>query len=406
MTQFDDDVRPRARSLPRPDSTLASENADSLPESHRLPEPVTLVSEVDPRPNDDGNSHPRQVPLDLRPLTLEETETLNRRRLDEEWQAVEDEFARPDSILGLPRILSTPLVGAMLLGITAVLGMFLINQVSSAIATLSLAPPVWQWVGGISLGLLAFAALWAFGRLGFLYLRLKRNIPVRLQLLRDLEERKNLRRWMVQAQWAKSWQRIETYLREYPLEAGKPRKKLLELGVDQLWIAELEKIRETLLDQRRFMGEDKALHQFHGEFQNRLDELASKRIRYWANRTALATAISPNGLADTLATLYCSFSMMGDLCIIYNLRTNSTGTAILLTRIFLNAYLAGQLNELESVTGESAAHLLSSNLPISELLARVMGKLSAKVGTGMLNYFLLNRLGAYACRLLRPVESR
>jgi uncharacterized membrane protein YcjF (UPF0283 family) len=154
------------------------------------------------------------------------------------------------------------------------------------------------------------------------------------------------------------------------------------------------------------MGEDKALSQFQSEFQAKLDELAASRIRYWSNRSALATAISPNGLADTLATLYCSFSMLGDLCTIYNLRTNNTGTALLLARIFLNAYLAGQLNELESVTGESAAELLRSNLPISDLLARVIGRLSAKVGAGMVNYFLLNRLGAYACRLLRPVNTK
>jgi uncharacterized membrane protein YcjF (UPF0283 family) len=294
----------------------------------------------------------------------------------------------------------------MLLGITGVLGLFLVNQVSSAIATLAAAPPLWQWIGGGFLGLLGLAVLYAFLRVAFMYYRLKRNIPVRLQLLKELEERKNLRKWMVQAQWSKAWGRIENYLRDYPLSPGQQPKQFAAWTQNHETMNDLIKSRDLLLDRNRFMGEDKALSQFQSEFQAKLDELAASRIRYWSNRSALATAISPNGLADTLATLYCSFSMLGDLCTIYNLRTNNTGTALLLARIFLNAYLAGQLNELESVTGESAAELLRSNLPISDLLARVIGRLSAKVGAGMVNYFLLNRLGAYACRLLRPVNTK
>jgi len=35
--------------------------------------------------------------------------------------------------------------------------------------------------------------------------------------------------------------------------------------------------------------------------------------------------------------------------------------------------------------------------------ARVFSKVGAKAASGMLNYFLLMRLGRFACRLLRPV---
>lgn len=404
---FDDDFRPRVRTLGRPtDTPDCNENVVSTSPGERLPEPHVPYVEADPRPNDDGSGHTRQVPVDLRPLSPEELEAIGRQRLDEEWLAIEQEFTDRDTLWGMPRLISHPLVGVLLLGIASVLGLFLVNQVSSAVATLALAPATWQWVGGGFLVGLGACVLYAFLRLTVMYYRLKRNIPVRLRLLKELEERKNVRRWMVHAQWAKAWGRIENYLREYPLAPGKPPKQLVALSAAPEVFSELAKIREQLLDRNRFMGEDKALHQFQFEFQTRLDELAAARIRYWSNRTALATAISPNGLADMLATMYCSFSMLGDLCTIYHLRTNNTGTAILLVRIFLNAYLAGQLNDLESMTGESAAQLLASNLPISELLARVMGRLSAKVGTGMVNYFLLNRLGAYACRLLRPVETK
>ena len=128
------------------------------------------------------------------------------------------------------------------------------------------------------------------------------------------------------------------------------------------------------------------------------------RVKYWARRSGLTTAVSPNGLIDSAASLYFGFAMLTDLCRIYNLRAGRTGTAVLLGRVFFNSYLAGQLNEWEKLTEEQLNQLMSAGGPLYELTAsRVFSKAGAKVTSGILNYYLLNRLGRFACRLLRPV---
>jgi hypothetical protein len=103
-------------------------------------------------------------------------------------------------------------------------------------------------------------------------------------------------------------------------------------------------------------------------------------------------------------TLYFSFTLLADLCQIYNLRAGRLGTAVLLARVFFNAYLAGQIQEMEHMTAEQIQNLVAPHIPTSELLlAKVLGKVGAKASAGVINYFLLSRLGKYASRMLRPV---
>ena len=127
-------------------------------------------------------------------------------------------------------------------------------------------------------------------------------------------------------------------------------------------------------------------------------------MSYWARRTAFATAVAPNALADTGLTLYFSFALLADLCTIYNLRAGRLGTMVLLSRVFFNSYLAGQMNEMEGWTADQIQQLVEPHLPTSELvLGKVFSKLGAKASSGAVNYLLLSRLGKYGCRMLRPV---
>ena len=115
--------------------------------------------------------------------------------------------------------------------------------------------------------------------------------------------------------------------------------------------------------------------------------------------------MSPNALADTGLTLYFSFAMLADLCTIYNLRAGRLGTMVLLSRVFFNSYLAGQLNEMEGWTADQIQHLVEPHLPASELvLGKLFSKIGAKASAGAVNYLLLSRLGKYGCRMLRPVS--
>ena len=162
--------------------------------------------------------------------------------------------------------------------------------------------------------------------------------------------------------------------------------------------------RVKLLDRDRWGDAAAWFDGFRNTFQSRLDEAAARRVSYWARRSAFATAVSPNALADTGLTLYFSFAMLADLCTIYNLRAGRLGTMVLLSRVFFNSYLAGQMNEMEGWTADQIQQLVEPHLPTSELvLGKVFSKLGAKASAGAINYLLLSRLGKYGCRMLRPV---
>ena len=126
----------------------------------------------------------------------------------------------------------------------------------------------------------------------------------------------------------------------------------------------------------------------------------------------VVTALSPNGLIDTLSTGYFSFAMLTDLCRIYHLRAGRSGTAVLLGRVFFDSYLAGQFNDLESVIEGQTDHVFEQGLHVvgvgmgAGVAGKVLGKVGAKATTGYLNRLLLMRLGRYSCRLLRPMAQR
>jgi putative membrane protein len=408
-----DDFHPRPLQAPRFDdephrpAQVPHEGAIPVPPRGAPDRPPPQIDYEGPRPEDTGDGRPTQIPSDLRLPTPEEIkafEQADRDRLLVELQEVDELLEEQLPLFRLPRLIASPVLGSVLLGTSALLALFLFNQTMSAVGVIATLPPIWQWAVGSGLAVLGGAALYAFGRVAVWYFRLRRNVPVRFQVLQELDRRRSIRRWIVEAKWREAWQRMEQYLREYPLAPGKERHRLALLGCEPKILDELAAVREQLLDRDRFVGEDVALNRFRDAFQTKLDAVAHERVRYWARRAAVATALSPNTLADTLATLYFTFAMLGDVCAIYNLRTGRAGTAVLLARVFFNAYLAGQLNELEHLTEDQLTHLIQPHLGVSELLARVLGKASAKVGAGAVNYFLLNRLGTHACRMLRPVS--
>jgi len=110
--------------------------------------------------------------------------------------------------------------------------------------------------------------------------------------------------------------------------------------------------------------------------------------------------------------LSIAVSMLKDLCVIYNLRANRVGTYALLVRVFFNAYLAGRLDELEDVTGEGIRNLIQesdwgswTSFLHDATFARIAGKVGAAASSGLLNYYMIKRLGRYAVRLLRPIHT-
>ena len=362
--------------------------------------------EYEPRPGDSGEDRPTQVPSSLAPLSEADMKALadaDERLLQKELREAEELIASEPSVLGLPSYLTHPLMGSVLIGLVAVLGLFVFNQITQALSLMGSLQGFWMYGGYVGLGLLGGGVAYSMLRLLWLYVRLRRNRQMRIKGLEELEKRAKLR-WLVNAKLKEAKSLLHGYLKEFPLAEGRERKRLVALGLTESVLLELARTREKLLDADRWPSDDVWFAEFRDSFQSHLDQAASSRVNYWARRTTVGTAVSPNTLTDTMMTLYFSFTMLADLCQIYNLRAGRLGTAVMLVRVFFNAYLAGQIQEMEHMTAEQIQNLVAPHIPASEILmAKVLGKVGAKASTGVINFFLLNRLGRYACRMLRPV---
>ncbi len=362
--------------------------------------------EFELRPGDSGEDRPPQIPQGLTALSQADHKALadaEELLLQKELREAEELLAGESALFGWPTWITHPLMGSIAIGMAAVLGLFLFNQVSQALALLGSLQGFWLYGGYVGLGILGAGVVYAMLRLVWLYFTLRRNRQLRIKGLEELEKRTKLR-WLVNAKLKEAKKQLVVYLNEFPLADGRERKRLIALGLSDDTLMQLARVRERLLDANRWPSDDVWFAEFRDAFQSHLDEAASGRVNYWARRTAVGTAVSPNILTDTMMTLYFSFTMLADLCQIYNLRAGRLGTAVMLTRVFFNAYLAGQIQDMEHMTAEQIQNFVAPHIPASEiLLAKVLGKMGAKASGGVINFFLLNRLGKHASRMLRPV---
>jgi len=382
-------VRGRATRLPDPPAMDVSPTID---------EPVLRAGETD-------LGKPPQVSPRVAPLTDDDHRRL---REGEESQALRDLAEAEELLASDPSVkwfgwFAHPLAAAFLLGSAGVLGLFLYSQILSILANLATQPEWMQYAGYAGLSLCAVAVVYAMLRLLILYAKLRHNRQLRVAGLEELNQRTRLR-WLAHARAASARGLLELYLREFPIGTEKDRRRLKSVGLTDESFNGLEKVKAELLDPEKFTTTGEWFERFRTGFQQKLDDAAESRVKYWAKRTGLVTALAPNGLVDSAASMYFGFAMLTDLCRVYNLRAGKTGTAVLLGRVFFNSYLAGQFNEWEKLTEEQLNQLLAPHGPLYELTAaKVFSKAGAKVTSGILNYYLIKRLGGYACRLLRPV---
>jgi hypothetical protein len=392
--------------IPRPGggrraSTTSTAEWSALPPLPPPPEP-----EPELRPGETDLGRPPQTARDLAPLTDADRKAIaadEQAKAARELAEAEELLASDPAVLRWAGVFAHPLAAAFLLAAAGTLGLFVYSQALTVLANLAAQPPAVQYAGYALLAVLAGAVVVAGGRVLILYMMLRRNRQVRLAGLEELAGRTRLR-WLAHAKSAEAKARLEEYLRTYPLDPGR------RTGLPDDTVAELEKARAALLDPGRFASSAQWFDQFRDTFQARLDAAANARVRYWSNRAWVVTALAPNGLYDSLATTYFGFAMIGDLCRVYNLRAGRSGTAVLLGRVFFNAYLSGQVGDWEKLAEDQydqlfleACHVAGVSAGTS-VVGKVLGKVGAKATTGYLNRVLLTRLGNYACRLLRPVN--
>lgn len=399
------------RAAVAPPPPLRTDPAKHEPEA-RGGNPPEMAAEL--RPGETELGRPPQVPADLAPLSAQDLAAL--KLLDDEQAArdvAEAELLLTSDPTGLGWLgwFGSPLAFAFLLGMTGVIGVFLFNQTATLLHTLASIQEDWlRWTGYAGLALLGACVLYSFIRFMVLYVRLRENRQLRVKGIKELANRTRLR-WLAATKSAEARTQIETYLQTFPIEIEKDRRGLAKLGLTDEGVNRLKVIRAELLDHDKFASTEQWFARFRDGFQSVLDDVAESRIKYWASRIWVVTAVAPNAVIDSGATLFYTFSMLSELCQLYNLRAGRTGTAVLLGRTFFNAYLAGQGTEWEKLAEDQYDQLFHEAMNAvgvgvsANVVGKVVGKVGAKVTTGYLNRVMLIRLGRYAARLLRPVTK-
>lgn len=290
-------------------------------------------------------------------------------------------------------LLSAPALFAVMAFALGVVGLFITTQLLAVYATIA-SLTGWEAWAAVALLLICLAAvLFAVGYFVFAYLRLRTNHQIHLTELAELG------RWTSSTR-QESMATACAYLEGFSLNDAR------RLPISEATLADLVEAKESLLEQWRAplkQSPEEWLSRFVTQFQAKLDRAADIRVTRSARMVAFKTAISPNALIDTAIVLYWSFTLLGDLCRIYNLRVGTMSTVALLTRVFFTAYVASRLDEWEDHAEESLEGILD-HLPAPDLAKTIVGRIGAKAGAGLANYFLLQRLGKRAIKMLRPIR--
>lgn len=368
------------------------------------------------RAGDTGLGRRPQPAVSKAPLTAEQAAEIQRRRDERDSSDAEPLAVAPTSASAeekLRRLFVGPTALLMTLGVASLFGLFLCNQLLALVSQLALLPHWAQYLSWMALALMVVAVLAAGARLLWLYFRWRRVDQISSRTLRELGEREALRRNARSA--AKQFEAIRQlreYLERYVLPWENDSSWANPIPPDEELSQKFSAARERLLRPTEFANVSAWLDEFIRDVQSPLDELAQKRIERHARRVAIKTAVSPYAIADVLIAIYYGLTLMGDLCCIYNVRTDRLGAARLLIRVFFNAYVAGRINELEPVAEDGVRPFLEEGLAkvvgpeevTAKIGAGLVGKASVRVASGLVNYVLFRRLGRATIQLLRPVD--
>ncbi|MCC5835502.1 MAG: YcjF family protein [Opitutales bacterium] len=205
------------------------------------------------------------------------------------------------------------------------------------------------------------------------------------------------------AEWEQSRKVLSKYLK-YMTSNRALQERWLELWPEEAEIRMAEVLsRAERLQEPRSLDTPSWIRELDQQVLGPLDRIADARIRSYAKRVGVKTAISPFPLVDALAVLYNAFLLIQDLAALYGRRLNRYETLFLLGLITFQVYVAGETQELTEA-GMSEVHGIVSG-GVTNLTSRISAFVSPKLAEGVLNAFVLYRLGRYAKRRFKPLSN-
>ena len=285
----------------------------------------------------------------------------------------------------------------ILAAVAAILLLLTVGQITNFLVQLQALSTWAQWTIGILLVFVTGGILYLIIKLSLLYIKLQKNEQINLTALDALKERTALREIAQQAS-TKAVKKLKEYLKDYPVDS----KKFLSLGFTLKEYNQIQNAHSKLTEDGKVEDLQRWLKQYKAGFQSTLDEIAHRRVKDYAKKTALQTAISPLPILDITIVLALSLSMVRDLMILYNLKMTTAGAGKVLLQAIAQVYLAGLAQDLATNLTDSFFDLVAGHL--GQTTAK-MGKIvGSKVGEGVANGVMIYRLGKATTKLLQPTS--
>ena len=137
--------------------------------------------------------------------------------------------------------------------------------------------------------------------------------------------------------------------------------------------------------------------------QDKLDEIAQKRILKYSMNTAVMTGMSPFAMIDRLIVLSSSLGMLKELLELYSLKPRWDKNLVLMAQVIINTYCAGVIDELsDSALDNIASVAEKSAVQIPDFALKIAGKTTESAMHGCMVY----RLGKSALKILHPVDNQ
>ena len=335
-----------------------------------------------------------------------EEDLLSRRDNDEQYPAEElDDLDLQPSLFSISSLIRQPNVVTLLVAASSLVLLFAATEVIGLLSEIRSLPYLIQPFAYALVLVLSGAVVATCGRVVWLYGRLKASPRVSIASLDTLRGRAVVRRAALDG-LSNAEQSLEEFLERFPLAAGSEQSRLRKRGFTTAEIDTLIEARAALLSGPRGSAVG-WMDQLNRQFIHQLDEVARRRIRLYTKLVGFKTAAVPNGALDTLIVLINAYLLVGDLCVIYNVRAGGWGTASIMVHILVNALAAGRLDEWSGAASDHAAAAITHHgTGLMANAVKGVSKVAARAADGYINALLIGRLGNATVYHLRPLLEK
>ena len=349
-----------------------------------------------------GEDDQAGVPMQ-RPVESRKVKALTEPALSEDLEPFGDQEDEK-ATASFSSIVSSPLLSAALVVFASGVLIVILSELFQFIKAVQSAPLFAQAIAYVFVGLLTLAFLIALVRLALAYRRLVVTPKIDLDAIQQAKRRAATRD-QVARQVEAGYNSLQEIVKDYPVDDVNHFGLLTRCGMTSDEIKILKSNIKVLLRPEN-AGQSKWIEDCERLFVAVIDEAAKRRVKSYAQRVGVKTAISPTGLVDSLIVITNAVMMVEELCRLYGVRTGSWQSVLLTWRIFFSTFVSARLEERIGEIADSLFENALSSIPqvSKEVFAKISVGLLKRVAEGSVNMALFYRLGTATIVSLRPIK--